>query len=757
MLFTAGIAVAQQSWPQSITMANGDLIKIYQPQPESLSADKLVSRAAVSLTENGKTNPVFGMFWSEASLNAVNGGSGLRIQGMRVTNIKFPATPDNTKTDAIKSAIEQAIPGRNIVLSKDELQTALSQAGEQEKLSSQFNNTPPKVIYADQASVLVLIDGAPKWQMNNDWGVEAVINTPYTIVKNSDGLFYLYGGKNWYSADAATGPYRYSENLPDNLRKIETAINHSGQKNNNDETSLANKHVIPQIIISTEPAELIQSNGEANFSPIEGTGLLYVKNSSNDIFMDMSAQQYYVLLSGRWYKASTLKSQWQYIAADKLPPDFAKIPAGSPKDNVLASVAGTNAAQNAVMDAAVPQTAKVDRNTASAEVTYDGNPEFDRIDGTRLQYAVNASGTVLKLYNRYYLVDKGVWFESYSPAGPWTVAVTRPDEVDLIPPSYPVYNVKYVYIYDITPDFVYMGYTPGYLNTYIYGPTVVYGTGYYYRPWYRHYYYARPYTWGFNMNYNPWYGWSFGTDFNYGWFNIGFGRPYWNYWTGGWWGPAVYRPAYCGAPYRSYGYYGSRYYYPYRNSININVNYTNNIYRYRRDVVTTDNRRWAVNNDNYNRRGTVNNNYSPGNHYPDRNRFPGNNTDRVNGSVNRGADGPRYNNRNNDPGFQQPQCGINNGNSDPGRRNNDYAQPPVVNRQGNQDQYNRWREARSRQNDNTPQRRYSPASSAENRGYNRAPEQRVERPGSNDNSRSGGDRRGDGRSSGERGGFGRRG
>jgi hypothetical protein len=28
-----------------------------------------------------------------------------------------------------------------------------------------------------------------------------------------------------------------------------------------------------------------------------------------------------------------------------------------------------------------------------------------------------------------------------------------------------------------TPDWVYMGYTPGYLNNYIFGPTVVYGTG----------------------------------------------------------------------------------------------------------------------------------------------------------------------------------------------------------------------------------------------------------------------------------------
>ena len=114
-------------------------------------------------------------------------------------------------------------------------------------------------------------------------------------------------------------------------------------------------------------------------------------------------------------------------------------------------------------------------------------------------------------------------FSLTMPNGPWQVSTTRPDDVDRIPPSYPVYNSKYVYVYDATPDYVYTGYTPGYLNAYVYGPTLVYGTGYYYRPWWRHHYYARPYTWGFSMNYTPWYGWGFGYGFGYDWFDIGFG------------------------------------------------------------------------------------------------------------------------------------------------------------------------------------------------------------------------------------------
>jgi hypothetical protein len=80
-----------------------------------------------------------------------------------------------------------------------------------------------------------------------------------------------------------------------------------------------------------------------------------MSNSDNDIFMDENSQKYFVLISGRWFQTKNLNSDsWVYIAADQLPADFAKIPPGSPKDNVLASVAGTDAARDAVMDAEIP-------------------------------------------------------------------------------------------------------------------------------------------------------------------------------------------------------------------------------------------------------------------------------------------------------------------------------------------------------------------------------------------------------------------
>lgn len=592
-LFCMAAISAQEEWPKTITASDGSTIKIYQPQPESFAGNVFRFRSAISV-QSGGAEPVFGTFWSVASVETDKDARRINIISAKVPNLKLSAETDDNKINFLKTALETQIPNSGFSLPLDQVLSSLELRTEEKKLSKDLNNTPPKIIYTNKPSILVLIDGTPKLQHNNEWGVDAVVNSPFTIVKNTDGNYYLYGGKKWYSAPAATGPYKYNSGVPGNLLKIEMAVDSANTDpgfTSADATSENN--AVSDIIVSTEPAELVQSKGEADFTSIEGTNLLYMSNSDNDVFMDTNTQQYYVLLSGRWYTSPQLKGSWQYTAANSLPADFSKIPEGSPKDNVLASVAGTDAAREAVMDAQIPQTAKVDRKTANTTVTYDGDPQFKNIDGTNLQYAVNTPGSVVKYRGTYYTVDNGVWFQSPNANGPWTVATTRPEEIDIVPPSYPVYNMKYVYIYDVSPDYVYMGYTPGYLNTFIYGPTVVYGTGYYYNPWRGSHYYARPYTWGFGMNYNPYMGWSMGLGYSYDWFNIGFGISAWNYgWGGGWWGPSVYHP-----PYRSYayGYGGRRYGYYGRSAGNIfsgrvgmnNSRFTNNIYHYRNDVVTS--------------------------------------------------------------------------------------------------------------------------------------------------------------------------
>src|SRR3984957_19445360 len=612
VLFFSGTAFAQQAppqqqagpgpsqqpdWPRTFTTDDGTVVKIYQPAPESFSDNVMKSRWAISVLQPGKTDPVFGTFWSVSNVETDKDSRRVIIQSAKVPNVRFPGQPDENFISSLKTSLETNLPQVAGDLPLDEILAGLDENTEQKKLSKDLNTEAPRIIYSDKPALLVMIDGQPKLQNNKEWNLDVVTNTPFTIVKGNDGNYYLYGGKHWYQAQAATGPYSPAGNIPSELNQVQSAVDNANSSNAGyvDSAGAAQDKLVSNIVVSTSPAELIQTDGQPSFTGIPGTGLSYVSNSANDIFQDQGWGKYFVLISGRWYSSGSLSGGWHYVASNALPPDFAKIPEGSPKDNVLASVAGTDAAREAVMDAQIPQTAKVDRNTATATVNYNRDPQFAPLQGTDMQYATNTGSNVIEDHGVYYTVDNGVWFQSPSPNGPWTVATERPDEVDRIPPTSPLYNTKYVYIYDVTPVYVYMGYTPGSLNNYIYGPTVVYGTGFYYNPWYNGFYYPRPWTWGFNVCYNPWAGWTLVYGFGGGWFHFGLGYGWgggWGGWGGGgWWGPRMYRPGFAwGGGWRGGyrgGFYGPNAFRA--RSFYASTSFHTNVYAGRGGVITRDN------------------------------------------------------------------------------------------------------------------------------------------------------------------------
>ena len=86
-----------------------------------------------------------------------------------------------------------------------------------------------------------------------------------------------------------------------------------------------------------------------------------MSNTDADVFMEISSQRHFLLLSGRWYASDSLKRGWAWVPFDELPADFAKIPPDSEHSGVLASVPGTQQATDALNDAAIPQTAVIGR------------------------------------------------------------------------------------------------------------------------------------------------------------------------------------------------------------------------------------------------------------------------------------------------------------------------------------------------------------------------------------------------------------
>ena len=134
---------------------------------------------------------------------------------------------------------------------------------------------------------------------------------------------------------------------------------------------------MPTVYVSQVPAELIVFQGQPELQPITGTSLLWCTNTTSDVIVDEANGTYYVLISGRWYKSGALTGPWTYVPSANLPVDFLSIPPSSPAGVVLAAVAGTPQAREAVISNSIPQTANVPlSNPPTFAATYDGSPKL---------------------------------------------------------------------------------------------------------------------------------------------------------------------------------------------------------------------------------------------------------------------------------------------------------------------------------------------------------------------------------------------
>jgi hypothetical protein len=536
MVTAVNVYAAAPEWPRQIN-TEGATVIVYQPQPETFKNDVLTARAAVSVTLAGQTDPVFGAVWFKSNVSTDRDARTVDILDVDVPQVKFPnATPEQEQK--LAAVLKANLPNTAMTISLDRLMSGLDLAEKEQTAASDIKNVPPQIIFTKIPSVLVSIDGDPKLQMIGDSKLMRVVNTPFSIILDPQAKkYYLKGGDIWYSAAEIKGPWEPETDTPQAV--VDAVPAHPHAAADGDQGAVAQK---PQhIVIATQPTELIVSDGDPQYTPIDNTNLLFMSNTKSSVIMDINSQLSYVLLSGRWYQGASLNGPWTYVASDALPADFANIPEASPKGDVLAFVSGTTQAKEAVLDASVPQTAAVKRTAGKdLKVTYDGQPKFKDVEGVKASYAVNSPNAVLKIDGRYYCCEKAVWYEAADPMGPWTVCVKVPNAVYELPPSCPIYNVKYVYVYDSTPDVVYVGYLSGYVGSYVSpGGTVVYGTGYYYQPWYDTVYIPYPVTYGYAVGYDPLAcAWGFGLGFGAG-FALGA-------WCGGWWGHGWWGPGWNG-------------------------------------------------------------------------------------------------------------------------------------------------------------------------------------------------------------------
>ncbi len=517
LLFAQAPVNGDGNWPREIDTDNIHLV-VYQPQVDNWKDNRIEARSAVIVTRKGDPTQIFGIVSINARTEVDRESRLVAFNDITIKDATFPSAPALQST--LLKAVRESVPSWPQTVSLDRLLADLEITQAETKAESiRLKNDPPKVILSQSPAVLILIDGEPAYRPVEGTRYTRVVNTPALMLFDSSaGIFYLDGGPWWMTASSLKGPWTAAPNPPQDLDDIRKQFTRDEDKEPVSQTAKSSAPNPPAVYVSTVPAELLVTRGEPTYAPIPKTSLLYITNSDYDIFMDTKTQQYYTLIAGRWFRAKSIEGSWEWVAGEQLPHEFARISPDSAKGHVLASIPGTEQAREAVIANQIPQTATVRRGEAKAEVLYDGSPQFRPIEGTSMEYAINTSSEVIHAEGRYYLVQHGVWFVADSPLGPWIVADMIPPVIYTIPPSSPLYHVRYVYVYGATPEYVYEGYTPGYLGAFVSNGVVVFGTGWWYPGMFcGDFWCGWPWTWGLGFEFSYWGG---------GWF----WRPVGHYW-----------------------------------------------------------------------------------------------------------------------------------------------------------------------------------------------------------------------------------
>ncbi len=543
-------ANAPDSWPR-VVKSGDTTFSVHQPQFEKWDGNAVEAYSAIEVKKSGSDKAVFGVAMATAKTEIDKVNRTVEFRDLELKNVSFPAAKDDE--GLYLRILQNSVMPRVRRISLDRFEAAIAVMEAEAKIESlPVKNDPPKIILSKEAAILVYIDGQPVYRPGKGTKLERVINTRPLVLREPGGKHYLRLFDGWMEAAAITGLWAVCQKPIDDLQAAMKDAVASGQvdlldgkgdpESNRPKPSLS-KGPVPVIHIATAPTELIVTEGEPKFVPIEGTALTYAENTTGHIFRHSGENQYYLLISGRWFRSASLNGPWEFAPYGKLPQDFASIPDDSPKENVKASVPGTVQAKEAVIANTIPQMATVSRKKAALNPPrFDGEPKFKSIADTSLQYVINTSTPIIRVDEKtFYAVENGVWFKATSVQGPWEVTDLVPAVIYTIPPSAPLHYVTYVRIYGSNAETVTFGYTSGYHGAVIAqdaAPVVVYGTGYVYEPWIDSTWVGPPVTYGFgsSMAYTPWSSWSFSYGFGWSW---GY-PPYpmgWGWGPYPWWGP----------------------------------------------------------------------------------------------------------------------------------------------------------------------------------------------------------------------------
>ncbi|HXY24148.1 MAG TPA: hypothetical protein VEI73_05825 [Candidatus Acidoferrum sp.] len=199
----------------------------------------------------------------------------------------------------------------------------------------------------------------------------------------------------------------------------------------------------PKVIIASKPSLLVLIDGMPQMGDVPGTGLRSVINTRSIILYDVEKQLYFLRVQDWWLEAKELEGPWEY--AKKLSDAMKRAEeiissqnqAQNPGGEQVKTQSSLKGTGKKVEFAEIPAV-HVDFGPTEMIET-KGEPKYDLIAGTGLEYVSNTNGNIFRLGGDWYILIAGRWFKGATLDGPWTfvTAVDMPPDFAKIPTDNP--------------------------------------------------------------------------------------------------------------------------------------------------------------------------------------------------------------------------------------------------------------------------------------------------------------------------------
>jgi hypothetical protein len=511
-----------ESWyPRTVTSAKGSAL-IYAPQVDGWeSFETLKGWVAFRVKKQGGDTSYFGSLEFQAATDTDVAAREVLLHDFELLSLEIKGLDENAEEYGL---IRDAFTAMSRKVPLDLVLAYLPHSIPLES-SADLNIEPPTIFVSETPAILLFVDGDPRFLPIEKTDLTFVLNTPWDLLRDGEsGPLYLCYENAWLEADELDADWQWARTLPAEFAALPATPNWNRVRDclpgKLDEVDRPDGKP-PTVFYSSTAAELLLLDGEPEWAAIGGGGLEFASNTEQELFR--VGDEYFLLLSGRWFAAENLAGPWAYKSAlpeafQDIPPEDAEEP--HEKSYVRWSVPGTEEAWEAALVASIPRKAEIQRGTENAldiEVSYAGEPVFSPIEDTGIELAVNTSFQVLRYEGVYYLCHNATWLTGFSATGPWKFADSIPKQFALIPPSSPAYNTTFVKVDGSDAESIQYEYTSGYEGAYVSDEIVVQGTGYgapavsvaiaytyasgYPYPYYPYYWW--PPTYGYGSWYNP--------------------------------------------------------------------------------------------------------------------------------------------------------------------------------------------------------------------------------------------------------------